>query len=209
MSEPYSRLYHKFSREFPAIYADDHAFAAWGRLLLIADASWPMRPPLPRSVRPKVLACLQGAGLVLLEGDCYTVRGLDAERTRRRDAARIGAAQRWQSDGNATAMPRRDETSKDETREERTPPPPAERGRRAEGTNPRAQGRAPRDNGANPRANGASVRQEREEQKRGPTSLREIVARLQADEAQPLAPVEAPPADATAETSWFEPEGAP
>jgi hypothetical protein len=110
MSEAYSRLYHRFQSEFPTIYADDHALASWVRLLLVADASWPMRPPVPRSVKAKPLAALVDCGLVVLEGDAYTVRGLDAERSRRRDAARVGAAQRWHSDRNATALPRRDET---------------------------------------------------------------------------------------------------
>ena len=53
------------------------------------------------------------------------------------------------------------------------PPPPAERGRRKNGTNPRAAGDAPRQKRANPRANGTSTRQVRADQKRGPTKLRE------------------------------------
>lgn len=180
MSEAYSRLYHRFSAEFPKIYADDHALASWVRLLLVADASWPMRPPLPRSVRAKALRCLVDAGLVILDGDAYTVRGLDAERTRRRDAARVGAAQRWQNGRNANAdanaMPRRDETSKS-TDESDLPPPPAERGRRKDRTNPRANGSAPRDTGANPRATGTSTRQVREDRKRGPTALGDVLRR--------------------------------
>jgi hypothetical protein len=134
MSEPYSRLYHRFGREFPAIYADDRTLATWVRLLLLADASWPMRPPLPRSVRPKPLSVLCEAGLVAIDGDTYSVLGLDAERTRRGDAARVGAAKRWHSDGNANAMPRRDETSKRRDH----PLTPAKRGLRANGTSPRA-----------------------------------------------------------------------
>lgn len=181
MSEAYSRLYHRFAREFPEVYADDPCLAAWVRLLLVADASWPMRPPLPRAVRPKPLRTLIEAGLVILDCDAYTVLGLDAERTRRRDAARTGAAKRWQSDGNAnasaTAMPRRDETSRDETK---SPPPPAQRGNRKAGTNPRAVGSAPRDTATNPRSNGTSVRQERVKEKTGPTSLHEILRRAAA-----------------------------
>jgi len=63
--------------------------------------------------------------------------------------------------------------------EEKTkiPPPPAERGRRSNGTNPRAKGRAPRDSSTNPRATGTSERQVREDQKRGPTSLGDILRR--------------------------------
>jgi hypothetical protein len=109
MSDIYSRLYHKFSREFPDIWSDDHALSTWIRLLMVADASWPTRPPLPRSARSKPLNCLVVAGLVILDGEVYTVRGLDAERTRRSNAGRIGAAVRWQSERNASAMPRREE----------------------------------------------------------------------------------------------------
>lgn len=171
MSESYSRLYHRFPTEFPEVWADDRAFATWTRLLVLADASWPMRPALPRSVKGKPLATLQEAGLIEVDGDTYTIRGLDAERTRRRDAAAVGAAKRWHSGSNAIAsadaMPRRerDETSKDE---KEIPPPPAERGRRSNGTNPRSVGAAPRSNGANPRANGTSPRQEIKRQKRAP-----------------------------------------
>jgi hypothetical protein len=116
MSEAYSRLYHRFGQEFPAIYRDDHALATWVRLLLVADASWPMHPPIPRSIKTRPLTVLCDAGLVTVDDDCYTVRGLDAERGRRRDAGRIGAAVRWDSERNATALPskakqRRDETS--------------------------------------------------------------------------------------------------
>jgi hypothetical protein len=47
------------------------------------------------------------------------------------------------------------------------PPPPAERGRRKDRTNPRAEGRSPRQNGSSPRDLGTSPRQEREERKKG------------------------------------------
>jgi hypothetical protein len=188
--DPYSRFYHRFAREFPHIYADDAAFAAWGRLLMAADAAWPLRPALPRSVRPKVIRLLVGAGLLILEGDYYTCRGLDAERERRRRAGKRGAAGRWGKDdaddeppddamGNAVrnaprsptgnapngadAMPRRDETRRDEI----LPPPPAKRGRRKDGTNPRATGDDPRANGTNLRASGESPKQQREAEKRG------------------------------------------
>jgi hypothetical protein len=189
MAEAYSRLYHRFKREFPGIYADDAALASWIRLLMLADASWPMRPPLPRSVRATALRKLVEAGLVVVEGDSYGIRGLDAERTRRRDAARTGAAKRWQSDGNANAsavaMPRRDETStsKEETLE--IPPPPAERGRRINGTNPRSEGTAPRDNRANPRANGTSTRQVREQRKHGTTRLGSVLREAAARAPEP------------------------
>lgn len=189
MTESYSRLYHRFAVEFPAIWADDRMFGAWTKLLVMADASWPMRPSLPRSVRRPVVSTLTAAGLLILDGDTYTVLGLDAERTRRRDAGRTGAAKRWQSDGNANAsadaMPRQE---RDETRkaEKETPPPPAERGRRENRTNPRATGTAPRSNGANPRANGASPRQERKRANRAPVGMNVAALLRAANEGRPL-----------------------
>jgi hypothetical protein len=137
-----------------------------------------MRPPLPRSVKSAPLRLLAEAGLIAVNDDEYVMRGLDAERNRRRDAARTGAAKRWESERNANALPRRerDEKSRDE---KESPPPPAKRGRRSDGTNPRAQGTAPRPNGTNPRANGASPRDVRDAHKRGPSSLHEILSSIQ------------------------------
>lgn len=173
MSEAYSRLYHRFPSEFEAVWKDDHALATWTRLLLLADASWPMRPPVPRSVRPKALAALVDAGLVVVDGDCYTVRGLDAERTRRSDTGRNAVAVRWKNarstdvdtDVDTDVIPRRDETRLDET----TPPPQV--GRRKNGTNPRATG-------TNPRALGTSPRQKLAAEKRDPTSIHDILSRV-------------------------------
>lgn len=166
----FARFYYDdFIREFPEVYADDAAFAAWMRLLVRAEKDWPTVPELPRSIRPKALRVLVDAGLVTLcDAHCYRILGLDAERTRRQGAGRKGAAVRWDNERNANAsavaMPRRDETRRDEIT-----PPPAELGRRKSGTNPRATG-------TNPRANGTSPRQERDKQKRGPTRLHEILA---------------------------------
>jgi hypothetical protein len=116
--DTYARLYHRFRAEFPSVYGDDAQLAAWVRLLMLADASWPTRPPLPRSVRPRPLRALVDAGLVILDDDAYTVLGLDAERTRRRNAGRTGAAVRWERERNANAsavaMPSRAEQSKGE-----------------------------------------------------------------------------------------------
>jgi hypothetical protein len=74
----------------------------------------------------------------------------------------------------------------EETKE--IPPPPAERGRRSNGTNPRATGTTPRRKATNPRANGASARQVRADQKRGPTHLGEVLRKAAAttdDHAEP------------------------
>lgn len=114
-TDTYSRLYHRFADEFPEVWANDRALASWVRLLRIADASWPTRPPLPRSAKGIPLRMLTEAGLVTIVGECYLMRGLDAERNRRKDAAARAADLRWQSARNADALPRRIETRKDET----------------------------------------------------------------------------------------------
>lgn len=90
----YSRLYHVFADEFPNVYDDDRALACWVRLLIGADAAWPTRPSVPADVNRKMLAVLQGADLVTVERGRYTVRGLDAERERRRAAAVTGGRAR-------------------------------------------------------------------------------------------------------------------
>jgi hypothetical protein len=169
----YARFYYpEFIRDYPAVYRDDAAFAAWMRLLVVAEQMWPLAVELPRSVRPRPLRTLVEAGLVVTDGETFTLKGLDAERSRRRDSARSAAAVRWDSASNATAyadaMPSTSR-SKDETKD--TPPPPPV-GRRKDGTNPRALG-------TNPRANGSSPRQEREAQKRGPSALHEILTAIQ------------------------------
>lgn len=107
----YVRVYHDdLRRDYPKVYADDAALATWLRLLVLIDKMWPSAAELPRSVRAKPLATLIDAGLVTVDGSCFTVRGYDTERTKRQDIGRNAAAQRWQSVGNANAyaegMPR-------------------------------------------------------------------------------------------------------
>ena len=133
---PYARFYYDdFIREYPAIYADDAAFAAWMRLLTLAEKLWPIAPEMPRHVKPGALRKLVDAGLVKVGGMTYRVRGLDAERSRRHHLAKSAADSRWSADGNADAyaeaMPRRDETRQD-------PQTPTSGGRRSNGTNHRA-----------------------------------------------------------------------
>jgi hypothetical protein len=105
VSRQYARVYYDdIQAEFPQVYADDALLATWVRLLVLAEKMWPTLPEIPRSVRIKTYQRLVEAGLVIPSGEhCYRIRGLDAERTRRRDAARIGAAERWDSERNAIA----------------------------------------------------------------------------------------------------------
>ena len=114
----YVRVYHDdLIRDYPAVYDDDMLLASWLRLLVVADAMWPTPPELPRSIKARPLASLVEIGLVVsLPGHRYRIRGLDAERSRRQDAARNAAASRWHSKGNAPGnaevMPSRAEPSR-------------------------------------------------------------------------------------------------
>lgn len=188
MSKPdrkFARFYYDdFIREFPEVYADDAAFAAWMRLLVRAEKDWPTTPELPRSVRPKALARLVDSGLVgLCAGHCYRIRGFDAERSRRQGIARNAAAERWQSERNANASADAMPSTSTSTRRDESPPPPAKRGRRKDGENPRADGSAPRQTGTSPRQNGTSPRQERDAEKRSgmPVNVAEILRRAAAE----------------------------
>lgn len=173
---PYIRIYHDdLMRDYPHVWKDDAALAAYARLLVVADKMWPTLPELPRSVKPRALAVLNqpnadGKRLVeMMPSHCYRIRGHDAERQKRQDSARNAAAERWHSGsnagGNAEAMPK-PKPSQDETN---TPPPQV--GRRKDGTNPRALG-------TNPRANGTSPRQVKTAEKRGgfPKSFEQILS---------------------------------
>jgi len=165
----YVRIYDDdLRRDYPHIWRDDRALATWVRMLAVADKMWPTPPELPRSVRAAPLAALVKAGLVvLMPEDCYRIRGHDAERIARSNAGRNAAALRWHSERNADALPKRE---RDENENES--PLPLKEGKRANGTNPRATG-------TNPRAQGTSPRQTREQEKRGPSALHEILTSIQ------------------------------
>jgi hypothetical protein len=123
MSEraPYSRVYWSIvdDPKFVGIYDDDHHMATWLRLLIAADALWPASCPIPGNARKASVAALVKAGLIDLgTGHRFRVHGLDAERGRRRDAARSGTKRGPSGDHTVPERvqrpgpkPRRDETS--------------------------------------------------------------------------------------------------
>lgn len=97
--------YDDLIRDYGDVWYDDTALAAYIRLLSTADPMWPTPPELPRSVKAKALALLKGRGLVVaMPRDRFGIKGLDAERTKRANAARNAAASRWgNADRNAPA----------------------------------------------------------------------------------------------------------
>lgn len=113
---PYSRVYWSIVDDpmFERVYDNDHALATWLRMLLLADAMYPASAPM--TSRNPTVRLLIDCGLVIPKpGNRYSIRGLDAERERRSAIGRNAAAVRYQRERTANAMPRRDETSKDET----------------------------------------------------------------------------------------------
>lgn len=85
----YSRVYWTIvdDEKFVEIYDDDRHLACWLRLLLIADQAHPSSAHLPAGVRGVSVRALEAVGLIDVSGSRYRVRGLDAERERRRVAA--------------------------------------------------------------------------------------------------------------------------
>ncbi len=90
---PYSRIYHSIvdDPKFTAIYDDDRRLATWLRLLIVAEQAHPASAYIPEGTHRGALAALVDCGLVDIgTGRRFRIHGLDAERTRRSDAARVG-----------------------------------------------------------------------------------------------------------------------
>lgn len=108
----FARIYYReFRRDYPDIYADDRAWAAWTKMLIASEESWPAMPEIPRSVGASALQKLVGRGLVTVTGPTFALKGWVSERTMRAQNASNAAALRWHGDGNAST---RTSTSKGE-----------------------------------------------------------------------------------------------
>lgn len=86
----YVRLYYSVidDPKFEAIYGDDAAWAAYTRLLMLADSMWPASPPIPKSCRQGAFRKLVNERIVdVLPGDKFRIHGLDAERALRKESA--------------------------------------------------------------------------------------------------------------------------
>lgn len=128
---PYSRHYHELvdDPKFADIYADDHHYATWSRLLMIADQAWPSSAFLPATARKASVSKLEAVGLIdLMPGGRFRMRGMQKEREQRSDLARNAANAKWgnairtasgtanrNAERTAETMPSKDETRKDET----------------------------------------------------------------------------------------------
>jgi hypothetical protein len=121
----YSRVYHSIvdDPKFADIYDDDRRLATWLRLLIVAEQAHPASAYVPAGTNRAAVHALVEAGLVDLgTGSRFRIHGLEAERARRSEAARVGGL----ASGRSRAVERPlndrstksnlDETSKDETR---------------------------------------------------------------------------------------------
>ena len=134
---PYSRVYHELADDYPEVY-DTPLLADFLRLLVAAEQAYPTRAKWVGHTTSRAIARLAAIGaddergaLVILDGQRYSMKGLDSERGRRMLKASNAARSRWANDpssgsnaqsnasgnahGNAHVPYRRDETSKDET----------------------------------------------------------------------------------------------
>lgn len=89
---------------FERVYTNDHAFAVWVRMLMLADVIYPIRPPMP-SRNPTVRLLIEVGLVVERPLNTYSVRGLEAERERQSEQGRRAANMRWHSGRTARAMP--------------------------------------------------------------------------------------------------------
>jgi hypothetical protein len=91
MSEraPYSRVYWEIADDpkFATVFDSDANLAAWLRLLLIADQAYPSSGAIPANCRKTALRALEEADLITRSGSRFRIKGLEAERERRKAAA--------------------------------------------------------------------------------------------------------------------------
>ncbi len=127
MTAPYSRVYWSImdDEKFDGIREDARLLGSWTLLLVVADMAHPAPAFLPPTVSRTSVARLVEAGLVdLLAGHRYRVHGLDAERGRRSESARVGGLASGRSRTveqplNGRSQHPRTESNLDETRRDK------------------------------------------------------------------------------------------
>jgi len=103
---PYSRVYFEIvgHPRFERVYRNPHALGTWLQMLLTADAMYPMTPAMPP--RNPTVRLLIDAGLVEERpANCYSMRGLEAERERRSAIGRNAVAVRWNNERTTNVIP--------------------------------------------------------------------------------------------------------
>jgi hypothetical protein len=123
----YARIYYdELEREFPDVWRDPVLRGEYTLLLAVADRAWPASPEVPRLARSAAVRRLAEAGLIFLEEPYhYRCRGMDKERSARRERAAHAAGVRYAdrtaastasgtAGSTASAMPNRAEPSRAE-----------------------------------------------------------------------------------------------
>lgn len=113
---PFARVYYvDLQRDYSAIYRDNDALATYVRMLSLADATWPVTPDVPRSEKAVHVRKLVEATLVrLVPPYGFAIKGFDAERNARGNAASNAARTRWSNAAGSAG--RNANTSPDQTR---------------------------------------------------------------------------------------------
>lgn len=107
----YSRIYHTVvdDEKFADVFYDDHAWAAYTRLLMAAESAYPTPAPLPRWLADDVLEQLVEARIIeVVRGSAYRIVGLKAEREGRLNGNAIGGkarAEKAQRDDHGRFQP--------------------------------------------------------------------------------------------------------
>ncbi len=97
-ADPYIRIYRRVRSDdrFEHAYSCDVCLAAYLRLLLDADACYPMPASVPRSLKAHARTHLLEAGIIEAQpADCYIIHGLSSERERRSEQARLNVTHRY------------------------------------------------------------------------------------------------------------------
>jgi hypothetical protein len=122
-ADPYIRIYFRVRDDarFEHAYGCDICWAAYTRLLMDAEAAFPVPASLP-TLRPHAKTELLAAGIIELRmHGCFVIHGLEAERERRSHQGKAGAAARWQSERNANASPTHSERNANAMRQHPAP----------------------------------------------------------------------------------------
>lgn len=104
----YIRVYLSLADEYPELWDNPALLGRYVRLLAEAESWWPTKPRLKG--RRELIQPLISLGLCTLDAqDRYSIRGLDAERTRRSERGRHAASMRYayaeHAGSTATSMP--------------------------------------------------------------------------------------------------------
>lgn len=106
--DPYSCLYWRVKADprFEHAFGCDACWAAYTRLLMDAEASYPAPASIPSHLKPHARTHLLDAGIIELRPhDCFIVHGLQKEREKRAEQGRENALKGWEKRRGGTPMP--------------------------------------------------------------------------------------------------------